>query len=172
MHTIFEFPLELEGRILINCSNCFVSLFCILRAYLCNFENVLNKLSVDEDSSKVEQICQNLDRILKSILELLCKVRDGDKSDEHPYSRKRTKISHSFDGIEQKSASGSKEFKNDGNSSSLLWDDDIISSLIGNYHDFIWVAEQVWNLAIILMSNETKGNKYFSAQLFAKVKQL
>lgn len=56
----------------------------------------------------------------------------------------------------------------------LIWDCEKVSLMIGDYQDCVWVAEQIWNIAIQIMSLEKNtyegfSSKLFSSQLFAKV---
>ena len=126
-----------------------VSLFSILRAFLTKFE----KCVITESTSSVPIKCmdefKSLNKILTSVLLLICEAREIKQQDD----------SKSCVDVES-------------NSYKLIWDIPFLQEHFGTHTDCVWLAEQVWNLSIFLMNTSvTKSDsklKELASCFFAK----
>eukprot|EP00978_Attheya_sp_CCMP212_P019884 scaffold56383_cov72-Attheya_sp.AAC.1 len=145
------------------------SLFCVLRAFLCNFEQILEKFKSDTKNVAIHELrIESTRKVLETVLQFISKVRDR-------------KLSVGEGGQLMKVDSDSNKKISSQNTTSettvsehtLIWDDQSTNALIGSYKDCVWVAEQTWNIAVAVnnMSNEWKGSVGFpwvaAARLFA-----
>lgn len=125
-----------------------ISFFCVVRAYLCNIELLWDKWKGCNDISSVKQSGRNLDRSLDKVLAFVLKLRDSYTGD---------RVQESL--VE---ATTKKEVQ-ESDSSVSLWGDAAIGKAVGEQADCVWIAEQLWNLALFPdVSSEV------SSQLFAK----
>lgn len=172
-------------------------LFCILRAYLSNFENLL-LLAVDPHTRSHEKQAQvavqmpdkmkkrsdQLDRILESVLFFLCEIRDFvyseyyDENQKKNHGSKKRKLELN-DHHQDKKKDGELigDTNNDkstppcSSSSSLIWDNLKVKQFIGTKEDCVWIAEQIWNISIQMMKkqNQNHDDCLVASNLFAKV---
>lgn len=166
-------------------------LFCILRAYLSNFENSL-LLAVDPHTRSHEKQAQvpvqmpdktkkrsdQLDRILESVLFLLCEIRDFVYSEyDKNHSSKKRKLELNDHHQDKKKDELIRDTNNDkitspcSSSSSLIWDNLKVKQFIGTKEDCVWIAEQIWNISIQMMKkqNQNHNDCLVASNLFAKV---
>jgi hypothetical protein len=109
------------------------SLFCVLRAFLCNFEQILEKFKFDTKNVAIHELrIESARKVLESVLQFISKVRGR-------------KLSVGEGGqLMQDDASKKVSSQNTAVSEhTLIWDDHSTKALIGSYKDCVWVAEQV-----------------------------
>jgi len=141
-------------------------MFTILRAYVCNFESILTKYA-DSSVTLLLRASRSLDAVLDDVLRLLIKVRDRKDPFETAGSRggrRRRKK----DDMENKNIIGSGENPcgDCDQAFVLIWDDAITTETIGGQRDCVWLAEQLWNLAVLLSAKAE--TRFIAAELYTK----
>jgi len=107
-----------------------VSLFSILRAFLTKFEKCVITKSTSSVPIKCMFELKSLNKILTSVLLLICEARE----------------------IKQQDDSKSCVDMDELNPNKLIWDIPFLQEYFGTHTDCVWLAEQVWNLSIFLMN--------------------
>eukprot|EP00804_Cyclotella_cryptica_P000737 CCRYP_001018-RA/>CCRYP_001018-RA protein AED:0.02 eAED:0.02 QI:978/1/1/1/0.71/0.62/8/2038/1234 len=122
--------------------------FEVLRAYLENFEHVLQR---NQDPQKALIHCETLPQVVGATLGFIIAALRDTKSHKTLNERRKRKEKQ-------------PEFV-------LIWDDSVVEMYVGNRADCVWIAEQLWNISNKLMmisfGADRNDSRKYSSQLFA-----
>jgi len=134
-----------------------ISVFCILRAHLSNFEHSMRKSVSKKNERWIVQNSDSMFRMLDDVLRLLRKIRDR--------RNKRNSKQNEGEKIPKKEA-GEEDY-------TLIWQHSATKSLVGDHKDCVWIAEQLWNIGVQLISADLSDRikndaRWIAAEVFSR----